>query len=643
MAITSNLIPRRIFFCDPDRTAVSLSPDGHRLAWLEPRNNVLNLMISCVGNLSKSLQVTRESTRSLAPVLIWAHTNKHVIVFRDQNGDENYRAFSIDLETYTEVPLTPSSGIRSFHWCSSRKFPTEMLFGINARDRRFFDVAKVDILTGRSEIVFENPGFTNFKFSANFAIQFAERVLVDGSAEILERQSDDTWKPFLEITVEDVLTTKLDQLSADGRSAFLLDSRERDKVALFEVDLATRAVTLLAEDSNADLTDVVYHPVTKRPLAAIAVAARQRWHPIDFAFSDCLERLLCNAGDAELTITDISDRGDRIVTFVDRSDRAGEYRLFDQSTMIYYPLFKNRSDIENVPLRPMQAVTIPARDGLMLSSYLSLPNDEFQDGPMIVVVHGGPYARDVWGYSDMHQWLVNRGYAVMSVNYRGSIGFGKAFLKASDQEWGGRMQDDLIDAVTWSVGQGFADPARIALFGASYGGYAALMGATKTPEIFACIVDAFGPSNLVTFMQNIPPYWQTWFAKITHRLADPTTEEGRSWLLDRSPLTHVDRIARPLLIIQGLNDVRVKQQEAEQIVHAMKSRGIPVIYVTFSDEGHYLVRQENRIAYSAVIETFFAKHLGGLAEPIADAFKKSSIQIEVGKDLILNTSSDSGK
>jgi dipeptidyl aminopeptidase/acylaminoacyl peptidase len=227
----------------------------------------------------------------------------------------------------------------------------------------------------------------------------------------------------------------------------------------------------------------------------------------------------------------------RLVISVVRSDAAGEFLLYDRNARTLRPLFKTRLDLDDVPLRPMLSFTLQARDGLALPSYLTLPYDDFRDGPLVLAIHGGPYARDIWGYNGLHQWLANRGYGVLSINFRGSTGFGKSFIRAADREWAGRMQDDLIDAAEWAVAQGYADRARIGFLGASYGGYAALIAATKTPEKFACIVDVFGPSNLVTLMRAIPPYWQTCFALWHRRLADPETEDGRVWLTERSPIT----------------------------------------------------------------------------------------------------------
>lgn len=630
----SRLIPRQMIFSDPDRTGVSLSRDGLRLAWLEARDGVLNLMVGPITDLSAARQLTHGTSRSLTPVVIWAHTNEHVIIFRDEKGDENYHAASVNVETGVEIPLTQGDGIKSFHWADSPTLPTKMLFGLNARDRRNFDVILVDIATGFSRPVFENPGLARLHIGADFTVRFGDSVRPDGSVEIMQRRTDGGWSPFLIIPPDDVLTTRLDRLSSDGQSAFLLDSRGRDKAALIELDLATRSATLLAEDPDGDITNVVYHPRTARPLAAMALAARQRWYPIEAAFAPDLERLLLDANAAELTITDLSENLDRQLVFIDRSDAVGEFRLFERATHSVHRLFKSRSDLDKVPLQPMRIITIAASDGLTLRGYLTLPEKNFLGGPMVLAVHGGPYDRDVWGYSALHQWLASRGYAVLSVNFRGSTGFGKAFIRAADQEWGGRMQDDLNDAAAWAIEQGYADPARIGLFGVSYGGYASLMAAAKTPEAFACYVDVFGPSSLITFMESIPPYWQTWFAMIKRRLADPATEKGHSWLIERSPLTHVDRIVRPMLIVQGLNDARVKPRESEQIVHALQERGVPVVYLTFSDEGHFFMRGQNRIAFSAVMEAFLARYLGGSAETLGGNFSGSSIRIEAGSELI---------
>jgi len=627
------LVPRRTFFRNPDRANVQLSSDGTQLAWTEPVAGIQNVFVAPLNDIGQARQVTWETRRSISSYL-WAYTDRHLVVLRDSDGDENYRGHSVDLDTGQELALTEQPGVRSFIWRASSDYPTEMLFGVNACDRRHFDVVRIDVTTGESRLVFENSGYSGLLIDDRLTVRLAVRVRDDGSVEVLQVERDGGTAPFLEIPHEDVFTTSVWRFSRDGRSLFLQDSRRRDTAALIERDLQTGETRVLAEDSEADIVGAWWDPRTLRPLAAVALPSRKRWHLIDPAVGEDLDFLHAGIGDAELSIVSQDLAMRRLVIFVTRSDDAGEFLLYDRDARVMRPLFKARSDLDGVPLRPMRSVTIPARDGLMLPSYLTLSYGDFRNGPVVMVIHGGPYARDVWGYNGMHQWLANRGYAVLSVNFRGSTGFGKAFIGAADQQWGGQMQDDLSDAAAWAVTQGYADPARIGFCGGSYGGYAALVAATQTPETFACIIDMFGPSNLVTLMQAIPPYWQTWFALFRRRLAAPETDEGRAWLMARSPITRAERIVRPLLIGQGMNDVRVKPQESEQIVNVLQQRGTPVTYVTFSDEGHGFVREENRLAFTAVMEAFLARHLGGNVEPVGDAFAGSTIRFEAGQELI---------
>jgi dipeptidyl aminopeptidase/acylaminoacyl peptidase len=634
MTLENSALPtRRLFFRDPDRSSVRFSPDGRNIAWREPRDGVLNLMVAPIEEPARSRQITHAKDRSVASYFIWAWTNRHIVFF-DTVGDENHHAYSVDLDTGAIMPLTPAGGVRSFFQQRARRFPNDMLLGVNARDHSLFDIVRINVVTGESQPFFQNPGFQRIYTASDFAVHFGRRFLADGSAEVQRWEPDGTWSEFLKIPAEDAYTTWLDGISADRRSAFVMDSRGRNTAALTEIDLATRESRVLAEDPEADIVSAAYDPNSDRPYAAVSTAARQRWHLIDPAYAFDLEHLRAAQGGGEVAISSQSNDGGRIVTFYYRSDAAGEFRLYDRSKQTLTPLFKSRTDLDGVALRPMESVIIPASDGVPLPAYLTLPSDTTRDGPLVLVIHGGPYARDDWGYSDMHQWLASRGYGVLSVNYRGSTGFGKHFVNIADRGWGGRMQDDLTDAAAWAVAQGYADPKRIAFYGGSYGGYAALTAATKSPETFACIIDLFGISNLVTFMRNIPPYWGPWFSTWKRRLDDPETEEGRQWLTERSPLIRADRIIRPMLIGQGMRDVRVKPQESEQIVQAMQKRQIPVTYVTFSDEGHGFVRQENRIAFNAVAEIFLARHLGGHAEPIGDAFSGSTIRFEGGRDLI---------
>jgi dipeptidyl aminopeptidase/acylaminoacyl peptidase len=323
-----------------------------------------------------------------------------------------------------------------------------------------------------------------------------------------------------------------------------------------------------------------------------------------------------------------------------QDDGPVEYYLWDRDQQKGTFLFTNRPELEGLPLSPMMPVIIESRDGLDLVSYLTLPYGTRVDGkgfpvyplPMVLLVHGGPWARDSWGYDAQHQLLANRGYAVLSVNFRGSTGFGKDFINAANKEWGRKMHDDLIDAVNWAVDRGVAQKEKVAIMGGSYGVYATLAGLTFTPEVFACGVDIVGPSNLVTLLNSIPPYWERSIEMFATRVGDHRTEEGRELLESRSPLNYVEKIEDPLLIAQGANDPRVKQSEADQIVEAMQKKNIPVTYVLYPDEGHGFARPENRISFMAVTEAFLAENLGGRYEEIGDAFVNASITVPTGAD-----------
>jgi dipeptidyl aminopeptidase/acylaminoacyl peptidase len=628
---------RRVFFDNPDYSGVSISPDGQHLTYQAPVNGVRNLWLAPVDQPQAGRQITRATGRSISTYYRWAHTNRHLVFFQDRDGDENWRASSVDIVTGIVVPLTPEQGVKSELQEVDYRFPEEMLLIHNERDKRFFDLYRINVVTGKSELLFENPDYGALLTDGTFHLRLASRMTADGSTEYFERQSDRNWKPFTTVPLSDLDSTDLLTFSDDGKILYMIDSRGRDKAALFAVDMATRERKLLAEDDEADIISVEFEPKTRRPLAAYANKDRLRWHPIDPSIKEDLTRL-ASFGPGDIEFTGRSIDGRKAIASFNRDSASGEAALIDRATGKVQSLYKYRPALEKLTLAPMQPVAIPARDGLSLNGYLTMPAQEPGAKPtglpLVLVIHGGPYARDYWGFNGTHQWLASRGYAVLSINYRGSTGFGKAFVTAADREWGGKMHDDLIDGVNWAIGRGFADPKRVGFYGGSYGGYSALVAATKTPEVFACIVDLFGISNLLTFMDTIPPYWGPWVSIWKNRVGDPGTEAGRAFLRERSPLTHIDRVTRPLLIAQGMQDVRVVAAESEQMVNAMKSRGIPVTYVTFPDEGHGFIRPQNRLAFFALTEAFLAKHLGGRFQPAGDDFAGSSIKFETGAELI---------
>ncbi|MHC2439205.1 S9 family peptidase [Bradyrhizobium sp. USDA 4451] len=627
------LIARRVFFDNPDYINVRLSPDGTQLAWVAPLDGVNNLWIAPLSDLKAARPVTRVTDRNISNVYRWAHTNRHLVFFRERDGDENWRAASVDVTDGKIVPLTPEAGVKSFVQESDRKFPDEMLLQHNQRDKRYFDLYRVNIVTGASVLVYENPDYAGLVTDSAFRLRIATRLAADGTAEVFERRPDGSWTPFATVPIADTDTTHILDFSEDGNTMYLIDSRGRDKAAFFALDMATRRTTLLAADEDADIVRAIFDE-HRRPIAALAVTDRVRWHAIDPGVSQDLADLTRH-GAGDISFVSNSDDLRLGSIYYERDTESGEYALLDRKTREVHKLFTQRRALDGLALRKLEPVVIPARDGLRLNCYLTRPVEaEAGRVPLVLVIHGGPYYRDSWGFSPVHQWLASRGYAVLAVNYRGSTGFGKAFVTAADHEWGGKMHDDLIDAVDWAIAQGIADPKRVGFFGGSYGGYSALVAATKTPDVFACIVDLFGISNLVTFMATIPPYWGPWISVWKNRLGDPDTEAGRSFLVERSPLTHIDRAVKPILIAQGMRDVRVVAAESEQMVNALKQRGVPVTYVTFADEGHGFVRPENRLAFYGVTEAFLAKHLGGRCQPIGNDFAGSSLKVETGAELV---------
>jgi dipeptidyl aminopeptidase/acylaminoacyl peptidase len=424
--------------------------------------------------------------------------------------------------------------------------------------------------------------------------------------------------------------------------AYALDARGRDKKALVELDLTTAKARVLLENPRADEVIGYLHPTTNQPQAAVARYERDEVAYLDPAFQADFERLRAAGGEALPTIVSRSQSDDRWIVSYRSSTAPDRFVLLDRTTHALTDLFSTRPDLADKPLASMQPHVVKARDGLALVTYLSLPPGTAVDAagrpsqplPMVLVVHGGPWARDEWGFNSMHQLFASRGYAVLSVNYRGSTGFGSAFVAASHGEWGGKMHDDLLDAVGWYTANGYADRSRVAITGGSYGGYATLVGLTATPEAFACGAAYVGVANLTTFLNTVPEYWKPSLPMWYRRVGDPRTPRGLALLTERSPVTHAGAITKPLFIVHGVNDPRVNKAESDQIVAAMKKSRTPVTYALFPDEGHGFSRPPNRLAWAAATETFLATCLGGRYQPLGDDVRASSMIVPEGADLI---------
>ena len=603
------------------------------------RLDEMNVWVAPVDAVEEARPVTEDNGRGIR-IHFWTYNPSYITYLQDRDGDENWHVYAVNVETGESRDLTPYDGVQAIPKENSPKFPDEVLIAINHRDPQLHDLYRVNILTGESELIVTNDfGSVSIMSDQDFKPRLAAVLTPDGGSKVLALSESEEWEMTMRIDAEDDLTTWPLYFDVDSHTLYMFDSRGRDTSALMAVDMETGETEELAVDARVDVEDTIEHPVTGRPQAVGFEHDRFVWKILDDSIAADIERIDDkDRGEFAVRSRTLDDQK-WLIEYV-RDDGPKTFHLYERETAELKYLFSDRPELESAPLAPMHSAIVNSRDGLDLMVYYTLPVESTDDDserpsrplPMVLRVHGGPTRRDSWGYDAEHQLLANRGYAVLSVNFRGSTGFGKGFINAANLEWGGAMHDDLIDAVEWAVEKGIAESDQVAILGASYGGYAVLVGLTFTPGVFACGVDLVGISNLNTFMDNAPPYWMPFMTFLRTRVADNTTEEGRRLLAERSPMSRVDSIVRPLLIGQGANDPRVKQAESDQIVNAMKERGIPVTYLLYPDEGHGFARPENNLSYMAVAEAFLAKHLGGRFEPIGDDFQGSSIQVLAGAD-----------
>ena len=618
---------------------MTLSHDGTRVAWLAPLDGVLNVWVAPLAAIEDARPVTSDRGRGIRHYL-WSYHPGYLLYGQDRDGDENWHLHAVEIETGQTRDLTQYEGVQAIPHGLSDRIPDEVLIGINRRDPQYHDLYRVHILTGESRLVVENDvGASQILADHDFTARLAAVIPPDGGVQILARSEPGEWEPYMTIGPEDDVTTGPLHFDDTGRFLYLRDSRGRDTAALMALDMETGAIEELASDARADASRTIDHPATHRPQAVAFEHERVTWTALDPSIAADFERLAHgDRGEVHAVSRSLDDR--TWIVAYDRADGPQAYYRYDREAGSLQYLFSSRPNLETTVLAPMNSAVVRSRDQLDIVSYYSLPVGSAEDGadrpteplPTVLWVHGGPWARDSWGYDPVHQLMTNRGYATISVNYRGSMGFGKAFVNAANGEWAGRMHDDLIDVVEWAVEQGIADRDRIAIMGGSYGGYATLVGLTFTPEVFACGVDLVGPSNLNTLLESVPPYWKPMLGMLRTRVGDNSTVEGQQFLAERSPLSRVDRIVRPLLIGQGANDPRVKQAESDQIVAAMAERGIPVTYLLYPDEGHGFARPENNLSFMAVAEAFLARCLGGRHEPVGEDFDGSSIQVKAGAE-----------
>ncbi len=609
------LIPREILFGNPERARPQLSPDGKYLAYIAPdEKNILQVWLRTVGQ-EDDRKLTDDKKRGIR-MYFWTYNAEQLIYLQDSDGDENFHLYSVNIQSNIVRDLTPFQGVKAQPIDLDPEFPDEVLVGLNLKDPSKFDVYRVNLNNGAVEFDTDNPGnIVSWTADAEFKVRAATAATSDGGSDLLFRETvDKSWETIRHWGPDDEGGAV--SFSVDNKTLYIIGSHDANAQRLIALDLTSREETVIAEDEQYDVGGVVIHPTTRVIQAVSFYKDKVQWQVLDQSIAADFEAI-SQVREGEFSVSSRTVADDTWLVSYMTDDGPVYYYTYDRKSKTNTFLFSNQPKLEELPLTSMQPISYEARDGLTIHGYLTTPvGIEAKNLPTVLLVHGGPWARDYWGYDPEAQWLANRGYAVLQVNFRGSTGYGKAFLNAANRQWAATMHDDLIDAVNWLVEQGIADPKKIAIMGGSYGGYAALVGLTFTPDVFAAGVDIVGPSNLVTLMQSIPPYWAPMKAMFAHRLGDLEKEE--EFLKERSPLFFVDRIQKPLLIAQGANDPRVKQAESEQIVEAMKKAGKPVEYVLYTDEGHGFARPENRLHFFAIAEEFLAKYLGGRSEAVGD-------------------------
>ena len=607
-----DLIPRTILFGNPSRVSPQISPRGDQLAYIAPVNGVLNVW---TGNLfSDQFQpVTKDTDRGIR-AYFWGEDHRHLFYVQDIGGNENWRLYAVDLSSGIIRDLTPFDSVQAQVVEHNKHHPDELLVAMNLENEQVHDVYHLDIPTGKLTLRAKNPGsYAGWVNDSDLQVRGAIQATSDGGFQLLLRdQESKEWRVAAVWEQEDALTSGPVCFSRDGKIIYLKDSRNANAARILEMNVATGETRTIAEDPNYDAGDLIIHPDRYEIQAVSFTKARDEWLVLDPSIEKDLSAVRAlHPGDFFLGSRDHQDRN-WIAGFTADNGPVPYYH-FDRTSKRATFLFDHRPELKNYNLASMEPISFVSSDGLTIHGYITFPREENRkDLPVVLDVHGGPWHRDVWGLNPEAQWFANRGYICLQINFRGSTGYGKQFLNAGDREWGGKMHQDLVDAVHWIIDSGFADPKRIAIYGGSYGGYAALVGATFTPNLFRCAVAIVGPSNLITFIRSIPPYWSTYLSTLHKRVGNPDTEE--EFLISRSPLFKVEEIKIPMLIAQGANDPRVKQAESEQIVSAMKEKGIPHEYLLFPDEGHGFAKPENRLRFYQAAEKFLATHLGGRFE-----------------------------
>ena len=629
------LIPRQVLFGNPEIIGVSLSPDGRRISYLAPDQGVLNLWVQDLDGDAPARVITDQRDRPQRSAF-WTADGRYLISSRDGDGDENTVLVRIDPATGEKRDLTPENKVKAFLVGVDREAPSELVVGLNDRDPRYHDLYVINVDSGDRSLLYrstDDGSQVNVDWlDGAWHPVLRSNILPDGGSSFeLRLPGDTSWRQFLQLGFEDTI-------SDSGPSGFTRDGRWLYGQLSTGEDLPrlVRWSREQLESCGTDCTPEVLHRSsagafavdlsdldTGVPLVLKEVDLRSRRVVLDASVQADIDRLEQLAGSNEFSVVDRDLDNRRWLIAIGSDQQGPQYWLWDRELDEIRKLFSVQPRLDAYDLVPMESLDLKARDGRRLPAYLTRTPISARTGPqpLVLLVHGGPQARDYWGFNPIHQLLANRGYHVLSVNYRGSTGLGKDHLLAGEGEWYARMQDDLVDAVRWAVDERIADPDRLVIMGASYGGYAALAGLTRDPDLFAAAIAEVGPSNLRTLLESIPPYWES-----GRTILERMIGVGKVDLDAISPIQHVDRIERPLLLGHGVNDPRVKLTESETIAAAMAERQLPIDFVVFPDEGHGLANPSNALAMYALVEAFLSQHVGGRAEPFGSSLEQSSLE-----------------
>ncbi len=617
------IIPLDEIYAPAEYTSPTLSGDGKLVLYrhISPDGSADDIVVRNMATGAETVVPYPQGVSGI-PYFEWSGDSRHVLYMIDDSGDENYGIYSVDVTTGKSKTLFRQKDRTAIIVSLDDRNPNGIFYQCNERDLRYFDLYWCDISTGESELIMENPGYVSgWYFDRNGYCRIVKIMDEDGGERLLYKKTAGAdsaafilsdWEEILRWEYSDVDTSGFMGFSLDGKRIQYLDSTGRNTAAVMEMDLETNSTKLVYEDPEYDVAST-WHDLKLDRVTAVQVARdRSEW----LAFEDGLKKQFdyvktLSGGDFSFMSSSEDDRY-WLISFDSDTDGRSYYYV-DSETLTSAYLFHETPILRDREFAPMEPISYTASDGLKIHGYATFPAGlERKNLPMVLLVHGGPQYRDTWGFNAEVQWLANRGYLVVQVNFRGSTGYGKTFVRAGDREWGGKMQQDLTDAVNWAVSQGYADRSRVAIMGASYGGYAALAGAAFTPDVYACAVDMFGPSSLLTLAENMPTYWEDQRKQLYQSIGDPSKDEA--FMKSRSPLYSADKIKIPVLITQGGNDSRVTPRESEQMVEAMKAKNLDVRYLFFPEAGHGFNTTADEIEFYRTAEEFLAENIGGRIE-----------------------------